>query len=425
MRAARFGDSVNLLERFESAAQKYVRTAPIAFDKARGGEVFDEHGKRYIDFSCARGTLFHGHNGIKLCTALIDYLCNDRIVQSRDHASLAKKQFVERFVATILAPRNLDYKLLFTDPGYGVAAEIALRLARRHKKRGKIVSFTNSCHGLTEGSLSVTSKQPTRYESLDLRSNTVFMPYCGYFGKEIDTISYMRRHLEDGASGVELPAAVIVETIQVGGGARIASNEWLKSLEGLCRQFGILLIADESQSGCGRCGTYFSFERAGIVPDMVIVSNAIAGGLPMGMLLMRPGLDEWRPGEEAGIFQGFGLGFVAASEILSQWENGTIPAGIAAKSAMLAREIEKIPARFPNREVAVRGAGMIWAIDLNRPASAPVVSDWAFEKGLIAEPAWIKDEVLLVLPPWIIDENHLRDGFGILGEVLAGFLKHK
>lgn len=414
---------MNLLERFESAAQKYVRSAPIVFDKAQSGLLFDEQGKRYIDFSCARGTLFHGHNHIKLCTALIDYLCNDRVLHTRDGVSIAKRYFVERFVKTILDPRKLDYKILFTDPGRGVSVETALRLARRHKKRGRVVSFTNSHHGLTEGSMSVTSKPPTRYESLDLRSNSVFMPYCGYFGEDHDTIPYLRRFLEDSASGVDLPAAIIAETIQVEGGVRVASLEWLKNLEALCRQFGILLIIDESQTGCGRCGTYFSFERAGIVPDMVIVSNAFAAGLPMGMLLMRPGLDEWRPGEETGIFQGFGLGFAAATEILSQWASDAIEGGIASKSAILKREIEKLSTRFQNREFAIRGTGMIWGIDLKRPASAPVVSAWALEKGVIAESAWIKDEVLLILPSWVTDEGILQEGFATLDEVISGFLR--
>ncbi len=419
----RHGDTVNLLERFESAAQKYVRAAPVVFDKTRGALLLDEQGKRYIDFSCARGTLFHGHNGIKLCTALIDYLCNDRVMQTRDGVSVMKRHFVEGFVQTILDPRKLDYKILFTDPGRGVSVETALRLARRHKKRGRVVSFTNSHHGLTEGSLSVTSKPPTRYESLDLRSNTVFMPYCGYFGEDQDTILYLRRYLEDSGSGVDLPAAIIAETVQVEGGVRIASLEWLKNLEALCRQFGILLIVDESQTGCGRCGTYFSFERAGIVPDMVIVSSAFAGGLPMGMLLMRPGLDEWRPGEETGIFQGFGLGFAAASEILTQWSSGAIAGEIESRSPILKREIEKIADRLRNRGIAIRGTGLIWGIDLKRKASAPVVSAWALEKGVIAESAWIKDEVLLILPSWVADETILQEGFGILDEVISGFLR--
>ncbi len=418
------GIAMNLLERFESVAQKYVRTAPVAFDRARGSELFDENGNRYIDFHSGGGTLSHGHNDIKVCTALIDYLCNDRIIQTRAQTSVAKRDFVEALVTQILQPRNLDYKILFTDPASGIAAEVAMRLARRHKKRAGIVSFTNCCHGLTEGSLSVTSKQPTRYESLDLRSNVVFMPFCGYFGEAQDTIAYLRPYLQDQSSGLELPAAIIVETLQVEGGVQVASVAWLQGLERLCREFGILLIVDESQTGCGRVGPYFSFERAGLTPDMVVMSSATAGGFPISVLLMRPELDQWRPGEEVGIFQGDSLAFVAGRELVAQWASGAIPRSIEANGKILSHGLGKIPQAFPDRNVRVRGAGMVWGIDFGRPASAAVVSAWALERGLVIEPAWIKDDVLLVLPPLTIEESILREGLDCLAQVVSSFLSH-
>jgi diaminobutyrate-2-oxoglutarate transaminase len=416
---------VNYLERFESVAQKYVRAAPVAFDKARGAELFDESGNRYIDFHSGRGALSHGHNDIKVCTALIDHLCNDRIIQTRDRTSVAKRNFVEAFVTSILQPRKLDYKILFTDPASGSAVEVALRLARHHKKRSKIVSFTNCWHGLTEGARSVTSKPPARNESLDLRSKTAFMPYCAYFGEPDDTVAYLRRHILDSASGLDLPAGIIVETAQVEGGVRIASTEWLKGLERLCREFGILLIVDETQTGCGRTGPYFSFERAGLTPDMVIVSSATAGGLPMSMLLIRPEIDQCRQGEDIGIFQGNSLAFVAATELLSQWANGKVGRDIGAREKVLSEALEAIPARYPDRGVSVRGIGMAWGIDFGRTASAAVVSAWALERGLIVEPAWIKDEVLLVLPPVTIPEPVLREGLEHLHEAVAMFLAHQ
>lgn len=415
---------MNLLERFESVAQKYVRAAPVAFDKARGAELFDENGNRYIDFHVGRGTLSHGHNDLKVCTALIDYLCNDRVIQTRDQTSVAKRNFVEALVTSILQPRNLDYKILFTDPASGVAAEVALRLARRHKKRHKIVSFTNCCHGLTEGALTVTSKQPTRYESLDLRSNAAFMPYHGYFGEGQDTIAYLRRLLQDQSSGLDLPAAIIVETVQIEGGVQVASVAWLQGLEQLCREFGILLIVDESQTGCGRTGPYFSFERAGLSPDMVLMSSATAGGFPISVLLLRPELDQWRPGEEVGIFQGDNLAFVAGRELVAQWASGAISRSLEESSKILESELGKIPLAFPDRNVRVRGQGMVWGIDFGRPASAAVVSAWALERGLVVEPAWIKDEVLLVMPPLTIEEPILREGLECLTQVVSSFLSH-
>ncbi|HEX3486874.1 MAG TPA: aminotransferase class III-fold pyridoxal phosphate-dependent enzyme, partial [Micropepsaceae bacterium] len=225
------------------------------------------------------------------------------------------------------------------------------------------------------------------------------------------------------ASGLELPAAVIVETVQVHGGVHVASVAWLKELEKLCREFEILLIVDETHTGCGRVGPYFSFEIAGLDPDMVVVPNAIGGGLPMSVLLLRPELDFWRPGEQVGTFQGDSLAFVAATELLSQWSDARSKT-VERYSAMLAQELSAFAIRFPNRAVGVRGKGMIWGVDLGRPGSAAVVSAWALERGLIVEPARLRDEVLLVLPALTIDESILREGLSRLAQVVSAFLSH-
>ena len=414
----------NILERFESVVQNSVRAAPVVFDKASGSELFDERGKRYIDFHSGGGSQGFGHNNLKVCSALIDYLCNDRVIQTGDRKSVAKRNFVEIFVTKILAPRNLGHKLLFTDPASGIATEVALRIARRHKKRAGVIAFTNSSHGLTEASLSVTSSPHARGDLLDLRANTVFMPYCSYLGEHVDTVAYLRRYLEDSSSGLDLPAAVIVETTQIQGGVNVASETWLKALESLCRDFGIVLIVDETHTGFGRSGTHFSFEAAGLNPDMVLVSNAIASGLPISILLLKPELDHWRPGDQVGLFQGDNLAFVAASEVLSQW-NKSLVQDIAERSRVLAAELMSIPARFPNRHLRVRGKGMNWGLEFGRPAAAAVVSGWALERGLIVEPARLKDDVLLVLPPITIAEDTLREGLDLLNQAVSMFLSHE
>jgi len=414
----------NILERFESVVQNSVRAAPIVFDKASGSELFDEGGKRYIDFHSGGGGQGFGHNNLKVCSALIDYLCNDRVIQTCDRKSVAKRNFVEAFVTKVLAPRNLSHKLLFTDPASGVATEVALRIARRHKKRNGIIAFTNSSHGLTEASLSVTSGPHARGDLPDFRANTVFMPYCSYLGEHVDTVAYLRRYLEDSSSGLDLPAAVIVETIQVHGGVNVASEVWLKALESLCREFGILLIVDETHTGFGRAGAHFSFEAAGLNPDMILVSNAIASGLPISILLLKPELDHWRPGDQVGLFQGDNLAFVAATEVLSQW-NESLVRDIAERSKLLAAELLSIPTRFPNRHLRVRGKGLNWGLEFGRPAAAAVVAGWALERGLIVEPARLKDDVLLVLPPITISEETLREGLELLNQAVSMFLSHE
>jgi diaminobutyrate-2-oxoglutarate transaminase len=401
-----------------------VRAAPIVFDKASGSELFDESGKRYIDFHSAGGSQGFGHNNLKVCSALIDYLCNDRVIQTSDRKSVAKRTFIETFVNKVLLPRNLNHKLLFTDPASGVATEIALRIARRHKNRSGVIAFTNSSHGVTEASLSVSSNPHAGADLPDIRANRVFMPYCSYLGEQVDTVAYLRRYLEDSSSGLELPAAVIVETIQIHAGVNVASEPWLQALEALCRELGILLIADETHTGFGRSGAYFGFEAAGLNPDMVLVPNAIAGGLPISVLLLKPELDHWRPGDQVGLFQGDNLAFVAAAEILSQW-NDSLVRDIAERSRLLADELLSIPARFPNRHLRVRGKGMSWGLEFGHHAAASVVSSWALERGLIVEPARLRDDVLLVLPPITIGEETLREGLDLLNEAVSMFLSHE
>jgi diaminobutyrate-2-oxoglutarate transaminase len=204
----------------------------------------------------------------------------------------------------------------------------------------------------------------------------------------------------------------------------IASDQWLQALERLCRQFGILLIADETLTGFGRSGFYFGFEAAGLNPDVILAPNAIAGGLPMSILLLKPELDHWRPGDQVGFVQGDNLAFVAAAEIHLQWNN-TLTADIAERGKALSEGLLGIPAQFPHRKLQVRGKGMMWALEFDRPASAAVVSAWALERGLIVEPARLKDNVLLVLPPVTIGEDILREGIDRLNEAVTLFVGHE
>jgi diaminobutyrate-2-oxoglutarate transaminase len=275
------------LERYESVAQSRVLRVPVVFDRAGTFELFDETGNPYFDF-CSGG---YGHNDFDVHAALTSYLSSGRIIGSSDRECMVKRRFVDEFTSRILEPRNMHYRIVFTNPASGTAAEAAIKLARRSKKRKRIVAFTHSCHGWTGASLAVTSRSEMRRFDILLASNTTFMPFCGFFGSDLDTIRCFRRFLEDPASGLDRPAAVIVETIQVHGGVRIASPAWLKAMADLCLEFGMLLIVDESLTGCGATGPYFSFEDINLIPDMVIAPNAIAGGLAMSMVLVRPDID--------------------------------------------------------------------------------------------------------------------------------------
>jgi diaminobutyrate-2-oxoglutarate transaminase len=311
----------------------------------------------------------------------------------------------------------------FTGPTGTNSVETALKLARMVKKRSNIIAFTNAYHGLTMGSLAVTGNSFYRDESYGVRYNSDFMPYDNYFGPDTNTIDYLRRFLEDQSSGVDLPAAIIVETVQGEGGIHVASVEWLQQLEKLCREFDILLIVDDIQMGNGRTGTFFSFERAGIKPDMVTFSKAIGGGLPMALLLMRPELDKWQPGEHTGTFRGNNLAFIAATEALeAYWSDDKFAQTVKENGKILEFELKMMAEKYNGVISDCRGVGMVWGLESLVPDFATEVSKRAFEKGLIIELAGADNHVIKCLPALTIDEDTLRNGLAIIDECIGEIL---
>jgi diaminobutyrate-2-oxoglutarate transaminase len=413
---------MRIFEEMESEVRGYVRSFPAIFDTAKGSFIYDEHGNKYIDFFAGAGTLNYGHNNPIISEALIEYLQRDGIVHALDKATVAKKNFLQSFHDTILVPRNLNYKIQFTGPTGTNSVETALKLARMVKRRSNVIAFTNGYHGLTMGALAVTGNDFYRDESYGARNNADSVPFDGYFGPDVNTIDYLRKFLEDGSSGIDLPAAIIVETVQGEGGINVASFEWLKELEELCREFDILLIIDDIQVGNGRTGSFFSFEEAGIKPDMVCMSKSIGGGLPMAILLMRPELDQWQPGEHTGTFRGNNLAFVAATQALTYWENEDFAESIKYKGKIMEEELGKIVEKYPQLEIELRGRGMVWGLDIPRGGFAGEVSKEAFDNKLIIELAGADDNVVKFLPALTIEEETLREGIELIDKAIGAVL---
>jgi diaminobutyrate-2-oxoglutarate transaminase len=415
---------MSVFERRESEVRSYSRAFPAVFEKAKGPFIFDTDGRRYIDFFCGAGSLNYGHNHPEMIRAIQNYLEADGIIHSLDMWTSAKRRFLEAFEAIILQPRRLDYKIQFTGPTGANAVEAALKLARKVTGRSNVIAFARGYHGLSAGALSVTANSFYRNEAFINRLNVSFMPYDGYFGAELDTIRCIRKVIEDASSGVDLPAAVVLETVQAEGGVHIAGTEWLQQLESLCREFGILLIVDDIQVGCGRVGTFFSFERAGIYPDIVLLSKSISGvGLPMAVALIKPEIDVWKPGEHSGTFRGNNLAFVAATEALRHWESDDFARQIARKSGLMSAALDSIRQEFPESALEVRGAGMIFGLQLEGDGVARRASQAAFNRGLIIEVCGA-DNVLKFLPPLIIEDAVLEEGLQLVRKSVDSALAH-
>ena len=410
---------LDIFEARESVVRSYCRSFPVLFEAAEGAFLFDTQGRRYIDFFCGAGTMNYGHNHPSMKRAIIDYMEGNGIIHSLDLATCAKRRFLEKFVSVILEPRELDYKVQFVGPTGANAVEAALKLARLVTRRSHVIAFTRAYHGLSAGALSVTADSFYRNRAYFNRSDVSFMPYDGYFGESVDTIEYLRRFLEDRSSGIDLPAAVIVETVQAEGGVNVARKEWLRSLEALCLEHGILLVVDDIQVGCGRTGGFFSFEAAGIKPDIVTLSKAISGfGLPMSIVLFKKELDQWKPGEHTGTFRGNNLAFVTGAVALEPWHNGEIAQTVAERSAILAQELGTIANDYVQLSPRVRGLGLIFGLQLGPPKIAQSVASASFARGVIIELCGQHRDVLKFLPPLTIEPSVLRDGLGRIREAI-------
>lgn len=417
---------MRVFENYESVVRGYIRSFPTIFATAKGAILTNEQGTEYIDFFAGAGTLNYGHNNQKATDAMIEYLKGDGIVHGLDMATSAKKAFMEKFIETILKPRNLEYKLQFTGPTGTNAVETALKLARMVKGRSNIVSFTNGYHGLSQGSLAVTGNNFYRDESHISRSNVTFMPFCGYFGEDMDSLVVFRKYLEDGSSGLDLPATVVLETVQGEGGINVASKEWLQGIEALCREFDILLIIDDIQVGNGRTGEFFSFEFAGINPDIITLSKSIGGGLPMALVLLKPELDQWKPGEHTGTFRGNNLAFVASRHLLDYWDNDDLANAIKYKEEVLKKRLEKIASKYPDYDIDIRGRGLVYGMEIKNDTSiAGEISAKAFENGLVIETCGSSGQVVKFLPPLTIDEETLNAGLDILESAMEDVIQEK
>ncbi len=407
-------------EKHESAVRSYIRDFPAIFTTASGHHVYDEDGRRYIDFFAGAGVLNYGHNNPRLKEKVIAYLAGDGIVHSLDMATDAKRTFLDTFFDRILRPRGLNYKVQFPGPTGTNAVEAALKLARKVTGRHLVVGFTNGFHGMTLGSLSVTGNGTKRGGAGIPLSHALHMPFCGYHGDGVDTLKVFERYLADSGSGIDLPAAVIVETVQGEGGINVGSVAWLRELERLCRRHDIVLIVDDIQMGCGRTGPFFSFEIAGIKPDIVCLSKSIGGyGLPMALTLIAPRLDQWSPGEHNGTFRGNNVAFVAATEAIeAYWSDNAFELDTLRKGKRVATRLDKIAGMRPDLIATRRGRGLIQGLVFNDGATAGQAARTAFSHGLIIETAGPQGEVLKIMPPLTIDDEALAAGLDIIARTV-------
>ncbi|MFI5528775.1 aspartate aminotransferase family protein [Kitasatospora sp. NPDC051853] len=401
-----------VFETLESEVRSYSRRFPAVFATARGAVLTDETGREYLDFFCGSGALNLGHNPPALKARLLEYLAADGLTHGLDLFTVAKRDFLTALRSSVLAPRGLSHKVQFCGPTGTNAVEAALKLARKATGRSTVVSFYGGFHGVSGGSLAVTGDRATRAAAGTELHHTVFVPYPDGPTGEFDSVGLLERMVADTSSGVQLPAAVILEPVQSDGGIYCATPEFLRALREFTERHGILLIADEIWTGCGRTGDFFGFEESGIVPDLITLSKSISGyGLPLSLLLIAPHLDVWAPGEHSGTFRGNQLAFVTGAAALRYWSDQRFLDQLSANAVVLSSWADQVRSETG---LAVRGRGPALGVDTADPRWADRVQRRCFERGLVIERCGRRDEVLRVLPPLTIGLLDLDRGLALL-----------
>ncbi|WP_271105963.1 aspartate aminotransferase family protein [Pseudomonas tohonis] len=429
----------------ESNARSYPRRIPLALKRARGLYVEDVEGRTFIDCLAGAGTLALGHNHPVVIDAIRQVLADELPLHTLDLTTPVKDQFVQDLFGLLPEDLAREAKIQFCGPTGTDAVEAALKLVRTATGRSTILSFQGGYHGMSQGALGLMGNLgPKKALGAVLGNGVQFAPYpyayrCPFgLGGEAGVranLHYLENLLSDPEAGVLLPAAVIVEAVQGEGGVVPADIEWLRGLRRITEKAGVALIVDEIQSGFGRTGRMFAFEHAGIVPDVVVLSKAIGGSLPLAVMVYREWLDVWGPGAHAGTFRGNQMAMAAGSAVLRYLKDHDIPAHAAAMGERLAGHLRELQRDYPQLG-DIRGRGLMLGVELVDPSGPrdalghpPTFSALAsrlqaqcLKRGLILELGGRHGSVVRFLPPLIITAEQVDEVARRFARALAAAL---
>jgi len=403
----------------ESEVKIYCRNVPSVFVRAKNAVLYDEEGQAHIDLLSACGALNYGHNHPKLIDSLLQYIAGGGVSAAMDLNTTVKRDFLCELEQTILQPRGLAYKVQFTGPTGTNAVEAALKLARKVTHRQNVVAFSNAFHGMTLGALSVTGNALARKGAGLPLGGVVRLPFDDHTTVSLSALETYARMVESASGGLEAPAAFVLEAVQGEGGLNVASPAWLEAVQATARRLGALVILDDVQAGCGRTGTFFSFEGKPFDPDIVCLAKSIGGvGLPLALVLIKPRFDLWEPGEHTGTFRANGMALAAATAALELWRDTTFVQAIAERADLLTAWITRICRSYP-RITRAKGIGLMQGIEFASSMLASAVVRNAVGRQLVLESCGPYDEVVKVMPPLTIEVDLLREALDRLEDAIA------
>ncbi len=408
----------------ESEVKIYCRHMPSVFVMAKNAVLYDEAGQAHIDLLSACGALNYGHNHPKLIDSLLQYIARGGICAAMDLHTTAKRAFLRELNETILAPRGLSYKVQFPGPTGTNAVEAALKLARKVTGRQSVVAFSNAFHGMTLGALSATGNAVARKGAGIPLGGVVRLPFDDHTDVGLSALDAYARMVECSSGGMDAPAAFVLEAVQGEGGLNVASDVWLEAVQTTARRLGSLVILDDVQAGCGRTGTFFSFEGKPLDPDIVCLAKSIGGvGLPLALVLIRPKFDLWRPGEHTGTFRANGMALASGTAALELWRDASFERSIEERVNVLSVWVAEICNSYPE-VTRSKGIGLMQGIEFFSPVLAASVVKNAVGRNLLLEACGPNDEVIKIMPPLTIEVDLLREALdrleGSIAEVAGG-----
>ncbi|WP_435102652.1 diaminobutyrate--2-oxoglutarate transaminase [Halarchaeum sp. P4] len=419
----------------ESNARTYPRHLPLAIAEARGVTVTDMDGEQYYDCLAGAGTLALGHNHPVVTEAMERVLENDRAIHTLDITAPAKERFVDELMASLPDEFAETAKVQFCSPAGTDAVEAALKLVKSATGNGSILGFQGAYHGMTAGALSLLGDAETK-DVPGVLADVHHLPYpddyrqpFGVEGEDGHRLAstYVENLLADPKSGITDPAGMILEPVQGEGGAIPAPDAWLREMRRITREHDVPLILDEVQTGLGRTGETYAFEHAGIVPDVLVLSKAFGGGLPLSVVVYDESLDEWGPGAHAGTFRGNQLAMAAGEATIDYVRKHDLPAHAAEMGARLRKHLESVA--HLDAVGDVRGRGLMLGVEFVDPDApwsgagphapdgdlAAAVQEACFERGLVLELGGRESATARFLPPLVVTREQVDD----IGRIFA------
>jgi diaminobutyrate-2-oxoglutarate transaminase len=419
----------------ESNARTYARNLGLVLASAQGIYVTDVDGNRYIDCLACAGALPLGHNHPVIKQAIINALDHDLPMQTLDLATPLKDEFVSAIYAALPPEFAKTAKIQFCSPSGSDAIEAALKLVKTATGRRAIGSFRGGYHGMTHGSLALMGSLGPKAAIPGLMPDVHFFPYpydrypIGDDGAQTPDHNlcsrYLKTALGDPEGGISALAGLVMEVVQGEGGVIPAPDAWVREVRRITTEQSIPLIIDEVQSGIGRTGKMFAFEHSGIIPDVLVLSKAIGGSLPMAVILYHERLDRWQPGAHAGTFRGNQLAMATGLATLRYLREHDLTTHVTAMGDRFLAQFQAIQAKFPTTIVDVRGRGLMLGLELSElmGSQSRKLQKACLKRGLIIELGGRNSSVVRFLPPLIINAAEVDQVCQIFGEAMQAFVQ--